>query len=290
MKVNTLLTASASVLVFVASISSGYAQVRESKRTIDDACWTLTFNEPFNELILWSPGNPDGRWKTSYIWEREIIINEELQYYVDPEIHGVSPFTIQDGILSITASRTPPEITEKYKLEQDYISGVLTTENNFSQKYGRFEARLKLPKGTGLWSAFWLLPSFEQWPEGIAILPEIDVMEHLGHEPSTFHTTLHTNQSGELESFPYDHTVKEDLTEDFHVYSVVWTPKDVTWYIDQEKVAHHPTPEDFTWPVHFLLNLAVGGSWPGNPDRTTQFPAHYEIDYVRAYRDNKTCE
>lgn len=274
----------------VAMFCTGDVLSRESRSTIDDSCWAQSFDEPFTALSLWSAESPSGQWKTSYIWDRETIINEELQYYADPTIHGVNPFSIEEGVLRITASRTPPDVSEKFNIEQDYISGVLTTENGFSQKYGRFEARLKLPKGTGLWSAFWLLPSFDQWPEGVAVLPEIDVMEHLGHEPSTFHTTLHTNQSGKLESYPYDHTLKVDLTEDFHLYSVVWTAKDVTWYIDKEKVAHHPTPDDFTRPVHFLLNLAVGGTWPGNPDRTTQFPAHYEIDYVRAYTDNNQCE
>ncbi|MBX2837999.1 MAG: glycoside hydrolase family 16 protein [Gammaproteobacteria bacterium] len=288
--VKPVLTICTVVAMLTPAISVDAAQARDSRRTIEDSCWTLSFEEPFDALSLWGPNNPEGRWKTSYIWPRETIINNELQFYVDPNIHGANPFSITEGVLNITASRTPSELTEKFGLEQDYISGVLTTEKGFSQQYGRFEAQLKLPKGKGLWSAFWLLPSFDQWPEGIAILPEIDVMEHLGHEPSTFHTTLHTNQSGELKSYPYDNTVKADLTQDFHLYSVIWTPKDVTWYIDKEKVAHHPTPDDFTRPVHFLLNLAVGGDWPGNPDRTTQFPATYSIDYVRAFTDNGSCD
>ncbi len=256
---------------------------------IDQSCWVQTFTDEFNSLDLWNAENNTGQWRTRYIWDRDTIINNELQYYIDPTEHGLSPFSIEDSILKITASRTPVELKEKTK-NQPYVSGVLTSENGFSQQYGRFEVRAKPPKGQGLWSAFWLLPSFDSWPAGVAVLPEIDVMEHLGHEPETFHTTLHTNQHGKLDSHPYDHTLDTDLTEDFHVYSVVWDSKTVNWYIDYNKVASHPTPKDYTRPVHFLLNLAVGGTWPGSPDRTTILPASFDIDYVRAYKLAEQCQ
>ncbi len=265
------------------------AQSRTDKAPIDDACWDITFNEEFNELDLWDANTGKGQWKTSYIWGSDIIINNELQYYIDPAVHSLSPFEIDDGILSIVANKTPQSLNDQVK-NRPYISGVLTTENGFSQKYGRFEARVKVPKGQGLWSAFWLLPSFDQWPEGVAVLPEIDVMENLGSEPFTFHTTLHTNRNGPLESHPYDHTGREDLTENFHVYSVIWNADKVHWYRNKQWVASHPTPSDFTKPVHFLLNLAVGGNWPGNPSSRTPFPARYQIDYVRAYQANDNCD
>lgn len=270
-------------------LSLAQAQVQaQATATLDDNCWVQSFSDDFNSIDFWDAQTNTGQWKTSYIWGSDIIINNELQYYIDPQVHGISPFSTSNGILNITADRTPDSLIGKVK-DRDYVSGVLTTENGFSQKYGRFEAMAKVPGGKGLWSAFWLLPSFDQWPEGVAVLPEIDVMENLGNENRTYHTTLHTNQNGKLESHPYDHTFKTDLTKGFHLYSVVWTPEKVDWYFDKQWVASHPTPEDFTRPVHFLLNLAVGGTWPGNPDSSTEFPATYSVDYVRAFTDSGKC-
>jgi len=265
----------------------------EADPALDDACWQLTFEETFDTLDLadesGTGGDPDGRWRTRYIWDRDTIINDELQYYVDPAEHGLSPFRIDDGVLVISASRTPPGLGASLA-GQPYVSGVLTTERSFAQMHGRFEARAKAPAGRGLWSALWLLPSFERWPEGVAVLPEIDIMEHLGHAPETYHGTLHTNQSGELSSHGAEHDTDVDLTDDFHLYSVVWTPETVSWYLDREPLFSYPTPADFTRPVHFLMNLAVGGSWPGAPDASTSFPAEFRVDAVRAYEDNGRCE
>ncbi len=275
----------------IGALALAFFQVQAQSKSpaeLDDSCWVETFSDEFDSIDFWDAQTQTGQWRTRYIWDRNIIINNELQYYIDPVEHGVSPFSTDNGILNITADRTPQELIGKVE-GQEYVSGVLTSENGFAQKYGRFEASAKVPGGKGLWSAFWLLPSFDQWPEGVAVLPEIDVMENLGNENRTYHTTLHTNQNGKLESHPYDHTFKTDLTKDFHLYSVVWTPEKVDWYFDKKWVASHPTPQDFTRPVHFLLNLAVGGSWTGNPDRRTKFPATYSIDYVKAFKDSGKC-
>lgn len=259
-------------------------------KTLNDSCWQISFEDSFDELSTWSELSEAGtaRWRTQYIWSRDTIINDEQQFYIDPDVHGFSPFSIDDSILSIVAQPTPRALRGVVE-GQPYVSGVLTTEKGFSQQYGRFEVRAKVPEGQGLWSAFWLLPSFDSWPEGVAILPELDVMEHLGHQPNVFHTSLHTNQTGPLTSHPYDHTEDAPLSDDFHVYSAVWTAESVNWYLDGEWRAAHPTPQDFSRPVHFLLNLAVGGTWPGSPDGTTEFPATYRVDYVRAYVQNPSC-
>jgi len=282
-KVRKLILSTMSLGAVVGTLGLIQAQAQnETSLSINPDCWAPSFNDEFDSLDYWNPETGKGQWKTSYIWDRDVIINEELQYYIDPEEHGVSPFRINNGILNIIADKTPASLQQQVK-GQKYISGVLTSENGFSQKYGRFEVFAKVPKGKGLWSAFWLLPSFEQWPEGVAILPEIDVMEYLGDEGKIYHTTLHTNQNGPLESHPYEHRLKIDPSEDFHLYSVIWTPEKVEWYFDGNRVASHDTPADYTEPVHFLLNLAVGGKWPGKPDSQTAFPATYSIDYVRAY-------
>lgn len=281
------------VLIGVASVMAlGFVQAKapnERVATLNDACWSQTFADEFNSLDYWDAATNTGQWRTQYIWPRDTIINNELQYYIDPKLHGMSPFSVNDGVLTITARKTPNELKSQVA-DQPYVSGVLTTENGFSQQYGRFEAYAKVPSGKGLWSAFWLLPSFDRWPEGVAVLPEIDVMEHIGHERSTYHTTLHTNQHGKLDSHPYDHTFNTVLSDNFHLYSVVWTPDFVDWYFDKTWVARHATPRDYTKPVHFLLNLAVGGTWPGEPNASTRFPAEYQIDYVRAYRSNGKCD
>lgn len=272
----------------VATILSTGAAAQQGKPLVD-TCWSLSFEDNFEQLSLRNSASPSGRWHTRYIWDRDVIINNEQQFYIDPDEHGYSAFSINDGVLSIEARPTPRALRGVVE-GQPYVSGVLTTEKSFSQQYGRFEVRAQVPSGQGLWAAFWLLPSFDQWPAGVAILPEIDVMEHLGHEPNVYHTTLHTNQTGPLTSHPYDHTVATDLSDAFHLYSVVWTPEFVSWYLDGEFKVKHPTPEDFTRPVHFLLNLAVGGNWPGSPDGTTQFPAIFKVDYVKAWTDNGTCQ
>lgn len=270
-----------------------YSQSLKGPQLLDDACWTISFEDSFDQLTLWNDSlsqsdAAQGFWRTQYIWPRDVIINDELQFYVDPSLHGISPFSINNGVLSITAQAAPEHLQADIA-GQPYVSGVLTSEKSFAQQYGRFEVRAKVPEGQGLWSAFWLLPSFDQWPQGVNVLPEIDVMEHLGHQPDVYHTTLHTNQTGTLSSHPYDHTENESLSKNFHVYSVIWTAESVNWYLDGQWRAAHPTPADFTRPVHFLLNLAVGGNWPGPPDSSTRFPAHFDIDYVRAYTENADC-
>jgi len=271
---------------------------------LDDRCWALSFEDEFDTLDLRDEGvsanegtrdfpgieiGPEGRWRTRYIWGRDTIINREMQFYVDPLEHDVSPFLVEDGTLVIRAVPTPRELDGRVA-GQPFVSGVLTTERSFAQQYGRFEAVAQVPDGQGLWSALWLLPSFDTWPEGVAVLPEIDIMEHLGHEPRTLHTTLHTNQSGALTSHGKDSDAGVDLADDFHLYSVVWTPETVSWYLDREPLFSYPTPADFTRPVHFLMNLAVGGGWPGPPNDDTPFPADYRIDVVRAWKDAGTCD
>ncbi len=275
------------VLATAPSMATPAHAAIDPEAPLDDACWQESFVEEFDTLDLVGADGA-GRWTTRYYWPRDVIINEELQYYVDPASAPWSPFSVEDGVLAIEARPTPDSMRDEVE-GQSYVSGVLTTQTSFAQKHGRFEAVARVPEGRGLWSAFWLLPSFESWPEGVAVLPEIDVMEHIGHEPNTFHTTLHTNQTGELTSHPYDHTGDDDLTQGFHRYSVVWTPERVHWYLDREHVASHPTPADFTRPVHFLLNLAVGGTWPGAPDASTRFPARYLVDSVRAYVADEDC-
>ena len=165
---------------------------------------------------------------------------------------------------------TPPELRPLLK-NYAYMSGVITTQPSFSQTYGYFEMRAKLPRGKGLWPAFWLLPLDQSWP------PEIDVMESIG-DPSQVYVTTHSKTT---KAPGFEPKIAPD---EFHTFAVSWDASDVIWYIDGKEVGRHATPADMHKPMFMLANLAVGGNWPGRPDASTRFPATYEIDYIRAYR------
>ena len=239
--------------------------------------WDLAYEEEFD--------NPQAlaNFDTRYIWPRKTIINKEAQYYVDPAAGGYQPFDVTGGILSITADKTP-ENQRAAAEDQPYLSGVLTSRSNgHSQLYGLFEARMKLPKARGAWPAFWLLPTFDQWPSGIAVLSELDVMEAVGDVGSgVYHTSMHTNQSGKLVSASETVSTNANLTDEFHTYSIWWGEFETIWFFNGQEVMRRATPDDMHEPRHFLLNLAVGGKWAGEPNEA-DYPASLEVDYVRAY-------
>jgi hypothetical protein len=180
------------------------------------------------------------------------------------------------GILSIRADAVTA--SQAARLDgRRYTSGLLTTFRSFSQRYGYFEMRARLPLGRGLWPAFWLLPIDKSWP------PEIDVMEVLGDRPTTLYATLH-RRTGAAKDAPVGFEIAvADMTTAFHRYGVLWTPRFLAWYFDGRLVAHTETPAGLNMPMYLLVNLAVGGKWAGSPDETTRFPATMLIDYIRAY-------
>jgi beta-glucanase (GH16 family) len=171
-----------------------------------------------------------------------------------------------------------------------YSSARLKTRGKFEQTYGRFEARIKLPFGQGIWPAFWMLGSdidTAGWPS----CGEIDIMENIGREPSTSHGTIHgPGYSGSKGiGAPYN-LAGVAFSEEFHVFAVEWEPGAIRGYVDDD-LFQTRTPADlpkgkrwvFDHPFFLLMNLAVGGSWPGNPDATTRFPQKMYVDYVRVY-------
>ncbi len=254
--------------------------------TINTSSMTLTFDDEFNSLSLYNPATGMGTWKTNYQYGRQsdwtsrtFAGNQEKEIYVDPTFRGagstalgINPFSIDDGTLSITA-RTTPSAMRAALWNYGYTSGVLTTEPSFSQTYGYFEVRAKLPAGQGVWPAFWLVPS------DASAYPEIDVMEQIGG--AGVYQSTHTKSSGSLTSKTYTSTVATD-TSSYHTYGALWTPETVTFYIDGKETASEPTPSDMNKPMYMILNLAIGGSWPGNPSSSFA-SANYNIDYVRAY-------
>jgi beta-glucanase (GH16 family) len=245
----------------------------------------LTFADGFDRFD-WNAGSatstapnpvPTGRWSTRYWWDdglRTLPSNRERQFYSDGTV-GAHPFAVRDGVLEITARPSDdPAATGGLP----YTSGMITTEGTFSQRYGHFEMRARLPRGRGLWPAFWLLPEEHVWP------PEIDIMEMLGHEPTRFFGSAHSvAPSGERQSNVRDAAV-DDLSDGFHAFGLGWRPDRLEWFVDGRRVLDLPTPHDMHRPMYLLANLAVGGTWPGDPDAATPFPATMAIDHIRVHQ------
>jgi len=187
----------------------------------------------------------------------------------------------------------------------EYTSGRLDTENKFAPIYGRFEIRGKLPTGKGIWPAYWLYPQNRDWemeyimseavtngkessiPEKRPWYSEIDIMEFLGHEPDVIYGTLHY-YTFEGKKMTSSGTWKGPVNyaDDFHVYALEWEPDSIRWYVDDQMI--HATTSGIPHTPHYLIiNTAIGGAWPGDPDSTTVFPQFHDIDYVKVYQRKK---
>jgi len=241
--------------------------------------WRLVWNDEFD-------GNSIDKNK----WEHEINAqgggNNELQYYTDRPENSY----VRDGCLIIQALKEHYTGNEGTR---EFTSARLRTLRKGDWKYGRFEIRAKLPYGQGLWPAIWMLPS--DWKYGgWAASGEIDIMELLGHEPNIVYGTLHygaeyPNNVYKGKSFALS---TGTFADDFHVFRLEWEPTQFRWYVDDVlyqiqtewycNKADYPAP--FDQYFHLILNVAVGGNWPGDPDSTTIFPQQMMIDYVRVYK------
>lgn len=247
--------------------------------------WTLVWSDEFNDA---KGTRPDSRnWNFDTGGEPKWG-NNEWQYYTDRK-ENVS--TDGAGNLAITARRERlPGMENCLNGTCDITSGRITTRRKFDQTYGRFEARIKVPDGRGLWPAFWMMgENGRSWPHN----GEIDIMEIVGSEPSTVYGTLHgswstgTNGLGGHTSLP----AGQKFADDFHVFAVEWSPQAIVWMLDGKKyfeVQKSKMPAGKNWiydhPFYMLLNLAVGGDWPGPPNASTKFPATMLVDYVRVYK------
>lgn len=210
--------------------------------------------------------------------------NHELEYYTS----RTKNVRQENGNLVIEA--TKEDFLGPEGVRRKYTSSRLTTEGLFSQQYGRFEARIQIPSGQGVWPAFWMLGANRSgvgWPE----CGEIDVMEALGSAPETIQGSLHgpgysgTNPLSTAYTLP-----RGRFSDGFHIFAVEWEPNIVRFYVD-DKLYASKTPADlpatkrwvYDHPFFIVLNLAVGGNLPGRPDESTVFPQHMLVDYVRAY-------
>ena len=246
---------------------------------LDRSQMTLSFFDNFS--TLWLQNGTSGTWDARFPWAPDaggtLHTNGELQWYVNPAhapTRSLNPFSVQNGILTIRAERTPAEMQDAVG-GHGYTSGLLTTHSSFSQTYGYFEIRADMPDDRGAWPAFWLLPEDGGWP------PELDVVEMRGQDPQTIHASAHSMETGERSSVST--AVKVPSTEGFHNYGLLWTPDELVWYFDDVAVAHADTPSDMHDPMYMLVNLAVGGT-AGPPSDDFDDGAEMKVDYIRAYK------
>ncbi|OZB98815.1 RICIN domain-containing protein [Paenibacillus sp. XY044] len=233
--------------------------------------WKLVWSDEFDGTSLnrsnWTPeiGTGSGGWG-----------NNELQYYTDRSQN----LQVTGGNLVITARK------ESYG-GMNYTSARIKTQNLKTFTYGKIEARIKLPSGQGLWPAFWMLGSNIStvgWPYS----GETDIMERVNNNPYV-NGTVHWDAGGHAE---YGRVSGNLDFSQYHVYSVEWDAKCIRWFVDGQQFNEFyiengtGNTEEFQRPFFLLLNLAVGGNWPGAPNDSTPFPSQLLVDYVRVYQDN----
>lgn len=245
--------------------------------------WKLIWSQEFDDSVIdrnvWNFEIGNGHSKGIPGWG-----NNELEYYTD----GENAY-IQNGILVIEARK---EGRRDAYGTYNYTSSRMTTQGKFEVKYGRIEVRAKFPYGKGLWPAVWMLGSdigSVGWPN----CGEIDIVEFLGHEPTKVHGTVHGPgySGGNSISGSYELT-DPDFTEDFHTFGIIWDEEKIDFYVDDYVYytvsKMYVLSRGYSWvfdkPFFIIVNLAVGGNWPGYPDENTQFPAKMYIDYIRVWQ------
>jgi len=248
---------------------------------------TLTFDDEFNGSAGTGP-DPTKWTDDTGPWSD----NHELEYYANVTNPSAPNYTTkyaaQDGSGNLVVSAYAENLANAtcWYGPCQYTSARLTTRGVFTQTYGYIEARIKIPVGTGLWPAFWLSAGNQQ-DSG-----EIDVMENVGSSPSTLYGALHGPgfTSGPI-SVTYVLPHSQRLADDYHLYGVLWAPNSVQYFLDNElyaTVTPAALPSGATWvfntPFYLVLNLAVGGSFPGSPNGATTFPAQMLVDYVHVYQ------
>ncbi len=265
-----LLKAAAALLSIATSVSA------------QDSGWKLVWSDEFDGPARSQP--------TSSKWGYDLggggWGNHELEDYSD-KLDNV--FFDGHGHLAIRALRTETgRIT----------SGRLKTQGRFEVQYGRIEARIKVPSGQGIWPAFWMLGksiASTPWPD----CGEIDVMENIGREPSTLHGTVHGPGYSGARAITRQISLPKGsrLASRFHVFSIEWSPELIEFSLDRHpyaKVGRDSMPVGVRWvfdqPFFLLLNLAVGGDWPGNPNGSTRFPQTMLVDWVRVWKRASRAE
>ncbi len=240
--------------------------------------WSFVWSDEF-ELPDGSPPDPAN-------WNYDIGAsgwgNQELEYYTE----RIENAYIQDGMLVIEAR------DEDY-FGSKYTSARIHSKNKADFKYGRFETRAKLPNTQGIWPAIWMMPTegvYGIWPKS----GEIDIVELVGRDPYLVHGTIHYGDPKGDRTESYFLPTLETFDQDFHVFVLEWEPDEFRWYVDGElfHTARHwhtsypdaPKGAPFDQEFYWILNVAVGGIWPGYPNESSEFPQRMYVDYVRVYQ------
>jgi beta-glucanase (GH16 family) len=240
--------------------------------------WNIVWQDEFDkdslDLTKWSRETGGHGWG-----------NNELQFYTDSDSNSY----VENGNLILKAQVVPQGIGSSKGLRY-YSSARLRTYGKGDWKYGRIEVKAKVASGQGIWPAIWMLPTdwlFGGWPSS----GEIDIMEHVGYDLGVVHGSVHTEA--------YNHKINTqrssarkiaNVDTEFHIYSIIWDKDKISFFIDDVQYFLFENDQQGnykTWPFdqrfHLLINIAVGGDWPGNPDNSTNFPRKMLVDYVRVY-------
>jgi beta-glucanase (GH16 family) len=239
--------------------------------------WRLVWGDEFNGAA----GAPPDSAKWAFDLGGDGWGNQELEVYTDSRENSY-----QDGQGNLVIQALKSSAGQ-------FTSARLKTLDKFSIRYGRIEARIKVPYGQGMWPAFWMLGddfASARWPA----CGEIDIMENIGREPATVHGTVHgpgySGANGIGKALDLD---SGRFADDYHVYAVEWSAGRLDFFVDSTHyftITPSSLPAGTKWvydhPMFLIVNVAVGGSWPGNPDTSTSFPQKMLLDYVRVYKRN----
>jgi beta-glucanase (GH16 family) len=243
----------------------------------DPAVYGLIWSDEFEGEAGQSPDSAKWQFDIGTDWG-----NAQLEYDTN---HPQNVSLDGSGNLAITA------IEESY-MSCDYTSGRINTWGFFEQERGRFEARIKLPIGQGIWPAFWLLGSnFDEPGVGWPACGEIDILEYRGQQPSVVHGSLHGPGYSGGSALTGSYSLSgAGFNDDFHVFAIEWDATSIGWYVDDQlyqTIQPSDLPGGASWvfdhPFFIILNVAVGGHFVGDPDASTEFPQTMLVDYVRVY-------
>lgn len=265
--------------IFSNACTNNESNMKSEKSSEEQSEWNLVWADEFDGETL----NPE-------YWNRQIVragrFNDEWQRYTDSEKNAY----VEDGILILNAIHE----SDEHGVDQ-YTSARLNTAGKQSFKYGKIAARIKLPKGEGIWPAFWMLGTNinenggdTPWPQS----GEIDILELYGSkDPAVIEANIHYADENEqhtmMGAVPY--TLPEgDFSDDFHIFELEWSADSLKWFVDGNQFASVSITDEvyseFRKDFFILLNIAVGGTWAGRPNDTTPFPAQMHVDWVRYYQ------
>ena len=273
-----------SSFTFKGSVSAAENTATDSTQTSED--WELVWSDEFN-------GNDINMENWSYDVPTNGRYNGEIQSYTENNAF------VKDGSLILEAREE--DITETDGQTYNYSSAKLISKGKQKWTYGKVEVKAKMPSGQGIWPAIWMMPEDEPFYGTWPVSGEIDIMELLGHEPDTVHGTIHFGKPHQQRQGHYYLPDGQSFADDYHIYSIEWEPGEIRWYIDGNLyhtandwfTKSDSNADDYTYPAPFdqdfflIMNISVGGGWPGNPDETTVFPQQMAVDYVKVFQKDE---